>query len=613
MTMLHERGLGPDSPRVASTDSPSGRTVLARASLVGIVALAAALRTWHVGSQIPFDDEWHALAYVAEHDLGFLITHYTRLGANSIPYNLYLRLVQQTVGLSEWSIVLPSLLSGVLLVAMVSHWVWDRLGRAAGVVAGIWLAFAPFLTFYGRLARPYAPALLLEFSAIAALLAWMRTGGRARALAAIAFAALAVWTHLTAAPPLLGAFCAGALWQWRQGKSKPSNTNHRHDHAPGALGVLTAAAAVSAIAALLDWPAIMNASNPAEAAFAPFTWRTAGTLSQLVCGTGYLGLRLLVGAAAAVGLVIAAKRTPRELAVLGAAALTAVTSVLVGHPLQSEIGAIFARYSLPIFLVIPLLIGATAQWLIEQIESAPLRRVGGTVGVAVLAAALYFAGPLPFIFTDHASFTKHPVFQYEYREPSRERTLPDPVGEGMAPLFRGQLHPFYARLPQLAQRDGAAPIIEYPFVVGEDNNRFYFAQMVHGRPVLAGYYASGAGWADRFGLDLGQAHAVPAMHENPGFLVSDMTIDHALGRLRDRSGIRFRTVVDLGDTQAIRSTGAAFVILHWNVAREFLRLEVDTALGDKRGRFVATLRDRLQAELGPPLFEDGVQSVFAVR
>jgi hypothetical protein len=375
--------------------------------------------------------------------------------------------------------------------------------------------------------------------------------------------------------------------------------------------VLTAGAAAAAVAALLSWPAIVHASNPAPAAFAPFTWRTAETVSQLLGGTGYIELRVVLGAAAVVGLVIAARRAPRELVVLGAAALTAVASVLVGHPLQSEVGAIFARYSLSVFLVIPLLVGAAAQGLIEQLESAQLRRFVGYAGVVALAAALYFSGPLPTIFTvaDNASFTKHPVFQYEYREPSRERTLPDPVGEGLPPLFRWQLHPFYS---QLAKQRGSAPIIEYPFPIGGDNNRFYFAQMLHGRPVLAGYYASGAGWFDRFGLALGQPDRDPGV-ENHGFLLSDMTVDHAFGHLRDRSSLRFQTVVDLSDAKAIRSSGAAFVILHWNVAREFLRLEVDAALGDSRMRFVAALRDRLQAELGPPLFEDEAQSVFAVH
>jgi hypothetical protein len=50
----------------------------------------------------------------------------------------------------------------------------------------------------------------------------------------------------------------------------------------------------------------------------------------------------------------------------------------------------------------------------------------------------------------------------------------------------------------LARAGGHAPIIEYPFTIGQDTNRFYFTQLLHRRPVRAGYYASGAGRFDLY-------------------------------------------------------------------------------------------------------------------
>jgi len=66
-------------------------------------------------------------------------------------------------------------------------------------------------------------------------------------------------------------------------------------------------------------------------------------------------------------------------------------------------------------------------------------------------------------------------------------------------------------------------------VIGEDYNRLYFAQLLHHRPVLAGYYESGASWKDGFGLALDDS---PERSEQPsrGYLLSDMTIDHVLGQ-----------------------------------------------------------------------------------
>jgi len=101
-------------------------------------------------------------------------------------------------------------------------------------------------------------------------------------------------------------------------------------------------------------------------------------------------------------------------------------------------------------------------------------------------------------------------------------------------------------MQRVAREGGSAPIIEYPFVIGEDYNRLYFAQLLHHRPVLAGYYESGASWKDGFGLALDDS---PERSEQPsrGYLLSDMTIDHVLGQGAPRRGIRFKTVVDVSD------------------------------------------------------------------
>ena len=592
------------APATAASAPGIRRTgLVVGAWLLGLAALGAYLRLWRIGSQIPFDDEWHALAYIVRHDLGFLLTHYTRTGANSVPHNLYLRLAFQTVGLSEWSIALPSLVTGVLLVWLFPRWLAKRLGLVAAIVSALMLALSPFLIFHSRLARPYAPLLLLEFLAITCLIDWTRSGRRRHEVLAIIFGALAVWTHLTAVGPVLGAWAIAVLWQWRE-------RGRNRDATPGPLSVGLAAALLGALGVLVSLPVLLNEANPASAAYAPFTVETAERLSQLLFGTALAEPQLLLGAATATGCVVLARRMPRELSIVGAAALGAVLPTLIGHPLEAEIGAIFARYTLPLFLLWPMALGAATQWLLEQVHARTLRRVGALTGLAALAAALYYSGPLPLVFTDHASFTKQPVFQHQYGDVTRARTLPDPVFGDRRPLFRGQLHPFYEHL---AKQPSGTAIIEYPFAIGHNSNRLYFAQMIHRQPVLAGYYASGAGWFDRYGLALKKAHQTLSPVERDGFLMTDMTIDHALGPLAERSGIRFRTVVDLADTRAIRASGAAYVVLHWNPLREFHRVKLDAASGEARGRFVATLRDRLLAELGRPLLEDGVLTVFAVR
>jgi len=92
-----------------------------------------------------------------------------------------------------------------------------------------------------------------------------------------------------------------------------------------------------------------------------------------------------------------------------------------------------------------------------------------------------------------------------------------------------------------------------------------------------------------------------------------MTIDQALGHIPPHPGIHFRTVIDLLDPRAVKASGASYVVLHWNLPRELLFLEVAGERGVARGRFVARIRERLQAELGSPIVDDVALTVFRVR
>jgi hypothetical protein len=583
--------------------SPAKRFSTRTLILSAILAVGAWLRLWRLGSQIPFDDEWHAISYVVDHDLGYLLTHFTRLGANSVPHNLYLRLAHQTIGLSEWSIAFPSLLCGLLLLWFFPRWVWERCGASAGVVSGVMLALSPFLIFYSRFARPYAPLLLVEFLAVTSLLGWAATGRKRQRALAVGFGALAMWIHVTAIPPLFAAWTAACLLQRRAHRRQASA-----GPSPGKL--LTAGLVMLAAAFLLMLPSLLRAGNPSPDATEPFTLHTADALSQLLLGSSQLGPRLLLASATSFGLWLAARKLPAELAVLGAAALAAVVTVLVAHPNQSEIGAIFARYALPIFWLPALALGVAAQWFAGRIPATGLWRWTAAAAGLGLTLALCLAGPLPYVYVEPASFTKHPAFQYEYPDFDAAASLPDPVMDKYPRLARAELHPFYARV---ARAGGQAPIIEYPFLIGENVNRLYLAQMLHRRPVLAGYYASGTTRFDLFGLALGEPLDRRSREALPGYMMGEMTVDQALGHLVSRAKIRFRTVIDIADLDALRGSGAEYLVLHWNPAREFLFLEVDSRLGASRGRYVADIRDRLRAELGRPIVDDERITVFALR
>jgi hypothetical protein len=65
------------------------------------VVIGGFLRLYLIFDQVLLDDEWHALHFSINHSLWYLLTHFSRAGANIIPLNAYVRLLLISSGWSE--------------------------------------------------------------------------------------------------------------------------------------------------------------------------------------------------------------------------------------------------------------------------------------------------------------------------------------------------------------------------------------------------------------------------------------------------------------------------------------------------------------------------------
>ncbi len=558
-----------------------------------IAFLGAWLRVHDLGRQIPIDDEWHGLDFALSRDAWFLLTHFSRAGANSVPYNVYLRVLLSSFGWNEVTIVLPSLVGGIVLLWVLPSWVWRRVGPVSGTVAAVVLAISPFLIFYSRVARAYSAMLLLQAVALLALADWLRDGRRRQAIAFVVAAAVAIWIHATALPAMVAAVSVAVLLRWRQRKRAPS------DGGPTVRAAMVAGLAMLGLAGLLWMPALRSPmpevfhppGQPALATFAS-AWR-------LVAGTASSPLAVLCLVLVLIGVLLALRERRHEVLLLLAALAGCVALVLVGRPNASGAAGVLARYTLPCFLLASLTLGIVAQALVNAFGSTP-GKVAAAGAVAALLGALVLHGPLPFVYGGVNSFTKHPAFGFDLRDHGTDRSRPDPLATGVEqPLRRADLAPFYA---ELARTPGRRPIIEYPFLLGEDANLFYFAQQLHQRPVLAGYWHSGATDKDVFGFSVPGAPATRP--PSSGYITNAMMVDHVLGRRPDNLG--FRTIVAIDDPNALANSGAEYLVLHWNLLREHFRIGPDWA----KSPFVAQVRARLTATCGAPVVESEVITVF---
>jgi len=583
----------------AGQPAGAGRSSRAPILVLAIcLALGAFLRLFGLGGQIPMDDEWHGLDFALTHDFWFLFTHFSRAGANSVPYNLYLRAMLASFGWTEWSIALPSLLAGVGLLWMFPRWVWRRFGAVAATVSAGLLALAPFLVFYSRVARAYSVVLLLECLALVALCEWLHTAERRRhVFGFVIFGALAIWAHASALPAMCAATAAAAGYRFLQFRSATQ------PRLPRAWHVAVAGLGMLGLAGALWLPALWSPMPVMPLSPAHFSARTILGVVELLSGTDAVSLQVAYLVVAGAGVVLAARRAPLALLVWGAATGGSLLSVLVAHPNSSGVAGVFVRYLLPAFLLASLAIGVAVEAAVRVSSTRTRRHL--LLGTALsFLIALWAFGPLPRLYGATNSFTKHPAFQFDYAEHDPDLARPDPLELDRAGrLSRSDLQPFYAAL---SREPGDAPVIEYPFVLGENANLLYFAQQVHGRPVLAGYYRSGAQDVDTFGLAAASRSPMDVRSPSPGYIMSGMTLDHVLGRSQNSNQIRFHTAVDIADSDAVSESRAAYLILHWNLLREFYAIGPSEA----RSWFVHWIRRQLVVRYGAPFIENEAIIVF---
>ena len=155
---------------------------------------------------------------------------------------------------------------------------------------------------------------------------------------------------------------------------------------------------------------------------------------------------------------------------------------------------------------------------------------------------------------------------------------------------------------QVSRQPNVERVVEYPFYVANYNNLAWFHQHFHGKEVLAGF----ARYETPPGVEV-----ILEDEDAPLGVIAGLNADMILSRVRRPEAIRFRNLVDVTDSEALRRAGADYVLFH----------KIPACLPDP-GRRVRHDSDDLQRgsrqieawkALGRvPVFEDGWLAVFRV-
>jgi hypothetical protein len=248
-----------------------------------------------------------------------------------------------------------------------------------------------------------------------------------------------------------------------------------------------------------------------------------------------------------------------------------------------------ARYSITFFPVCFVL----AAYGMAATARALLPAVTRPVFPVVLIVGLLVGSPLWAVYTMPKNFTNHSVFQDTYDRLDWSKSLP--IDWQVAPPMRANgIPPIYR---DAAFLDSVAGIIEYPMLIGDPVNLYYFYQHYHRKEVAVGYLTS---------------LSFPPLASNDDFVYIVTSVDYILGRAGREPGgrLRFRNLVRLDDLSVLpkRYDGWALIV-HRNVLAE---IASDTMRMDAVDRPSAVLVTRLKGKYGEPLFVDDRIAVWRI-
>jgi hypothetical protein len=526
--------------------------LLALAATVG-----AGLRWYQLRIQVLIDDEWHAVHKVLHSDAAGIATTFG-FADHSIPLTLYYRFLALHGGLTEWVMHLPMLLAGVALVVVAP---WSLRRETTLPVRAVWgslLAISPLLVYYARTARPYALTSVLAFVAILAFRRWhLRHGSRAIWATTYVIATfLAGWLHPIALPfTLLPFVYYGA--RTVLGRSDRRTVLSELGRL-AALGLVTALPLAAALLPPLlnDWVRF-TAKAGADAVTPESVYRTL----LMMFGVAQPLPGVLLGAMTAFGVYLVWQRDHDLVAYLATVILGSAIAIAVARPQWIHHPSVLARYLLP---AVPFLLLFVAEGVVAILK--PLGRAEWQVTVvAVVAALLWWAGPMPGYMYSPNQFMGHLRFQYDYDpryNPYVLETPNDPVPE------------FYWQLARKAPR--TLTLIEAPWRLESNFNPHPWYQEVHRQYVKIGLTTPVCGERD-FG-------------EYPASV----------------RALRFQQFAHLSEILAGKSYGADYLVMHlvpWKTPPD-AQLEWPD---------VEACLPSIEKKLGTPIYRDGQIVVFALK
>lgn len=483
-----------------------------------IVLLAFYLRVWNISGQIVMDDEMHALRAIQHDSLLFIFSHFY-IADVCTPLALIYKFISNTIGLSEFTMRLPSLIFGLGLVIAFPLFVWRVIDAKTAFFFCVFLAISPLLIFYSRFARPYSIIAFCGPLSVFVQYYWIQKRQKRWALLYILSATLSVYFHILSiayvCTPLLITAAISLINQKKERNKLLLGTLYQ-----GALFVLM-------LVALYAAPFFTSAQNLlGKSCDDMITYKTIAVGFSLISGTSNCALSFILLALIVSGVLILLEHDRILTIFLVAPSLTLFIAIIFSKAAIIHVPLVFVRYMIPAVPVM-LLFAAIALAHFLTITFASRSKAGQCFCVLILFVfftLLYFFGPLPRLYTSPNNFTTHQSIQGNYADAFYDKKVNIPVSK------------FYYNL---SKDNEAYSIIEAPWYYYDHFNRFHMYQKIHKKSVIIGF-----------------------MH-----LFGTRFTPSEIG-LKDRQKYAFRQYIGLEEEERIKNSGARYLLVHRDINSE---------------------------------------------
>lgn len=555
------------------------------------IAAGTVLRLYLISSQIIVDDEWHGINYVIGRSFGYVFTNHG-LGANSIPMNLYRWFLLNTFGLSELLLRAPTLIAGVLSIIIFPIFVGKMFNRRTTVIFSFLLSLSPVLIFYSRICRPYSMVVFFSFISIFSLFFWMDSGERKFALLYITTAVLAIYFHLYASIAVLTPL--GIIFILKMVQRYSINKKKTVRIVPGIWSYVGAGVVILIMLMILLLPAhVKNLWWLHRLGYDRMTFKTITGYLSILSGTSnnvMTGLFLLMFLS---GLLVGFK----EKGVFTFSLITIIVLYFIVMALSHQEGSHAAiqavRYSISVIPFVLIVVAFGMDRVLNKLQSliktSPISQILIFLIPSAFLINLFTLGPLIKTYQSPNNFTNHSAFQDSYNPHIWLYSRPRDLTPGYI-MAKEDIPKFYFLL---SKQTGVQTVIEYPMLMGDTTNLYYYYQHFHKKNVVAGYSS-----------ELG----IPKRTQD--YISGMFPVDYVMSRITDLKKVKFKNMVNVERIEAVKASSAQYIILHKHLMEEMFpyRVKKKVSVYDP----VLYLRRLYGKYFGKPCYEDKNIIVFRI-